>query len=432
MEFVKLTEKEFKDFAYHHETASFHQTIGWGKLKAKNGWKYELIGLKDNKKVVAAAMMLSKNTPIKKKMFYAPHGFILDYNNFDVLDTFVKEVKKYVKDNGGIFFKIDPYVMMVQRDADGKVVEGGKDNTKIYKHLQELGFKEVNGKVTDQALQGKWLYILPLEGKSYDQIFNEMGAGTRRAIRKNEKYGVTVREGNSNDFNEFKKIMDHTSERREFLSRSESYYKNMYECLNEEGICRIFFTEINLKEQIEKASKELKEAKEEFEGNIKEKESGVCKINDKKFEAKQKELQDRIDSLTKNIKEYKEEQEKNGDVLTLGSVIYMIHGDEVISLVGGAYKEYMKYQSFYTMHDVMIKYACENGYKRYNFYGISGNLVESDPMYGIYLMKKGFGGEVLELLGEFDYPVNKPLYKLYKTSYAAVRKAKKIKTKIHK
>ena len=79
-----------------------------------------------------------------------------------------------------------------------------------------------------------------------------------------------------------------------------------------------------------------------------------------------------------------------------------------------------------------IAVKTDNGYKTYNFYGISGNLVESDPMYGIYLMKKGFGGEVLELLGEFDYPVNKPLYRLYKTSYAAVRKAKKLKTKIHK
>ena len=122
MELVKLEEKEFKEFAYKHEQASFLQTIGWAKLKHDTGWDYELLGFKDNDIVIAGCMMLSKSTPIKKKMFYAPHGFILDYSDFTLLDNFVSEIKKYVKKNNGIFFKIDPYVMMVERDIDGNVV----------------------------------------------------------------------------------------------------------------------------------------------------------------------------------------------------------------------------------------------------------------------------------------------------------------------
>ena len=89
MELVELTEEEFKGFAYHHEQASFLQTIGWARLKHDTGWDYNLLGFKDNGNVVAACMMLSKSTPIKKKMFYAPHGFILDYKNFELLDNFV-------------------------------------------------------------------------------------------------------------------------------------------------------------------------------------------------------------------------------------------------------------------------------------------------------------------------------------------------------
>ena len=33
MEFRKLTEKEFDNFAKKHENASFNQTSQWGKLK---------------------------------------------------------------------------------------------------------------------------------------------------------------------------------------------------------------------------------------------------------------------------------------------------------------------------------------------------------------------------------------------------------------
>ena len=70
MEFVKLTEEEFKGFAYNHEQASFYQTINWGKLKENNGWKMYLVGVKDKKKVIAATLLLSKLTPIKKNMFF--------------------------------------------------------------------------------------------------------------------------------------------------------------------------------------------------------------------------------------------------------------------------------------------------------------------------------------------------------------------------
>ena len=70
MNLVELTEKEFKNFADKHPQINFHQTKEWGQLKQENGWKIHLIGLKDDKnKIIAGALLLSKMTPIKKRMF---------------------------------------------------------------------------------------------------------------------------------------------------------------------------------------------------------------------------------------------------------------------------------------------------------------------------------------------------------------------------
>ena len=69
MNFVTLKENEFKKFAQTHPQASFYQTVNWGKLKMNNGWKMHLVGVKDNKKIIAASLLLSKSTPIKKNMF---------------------------------------------------------------------------------------------------------------------------------------------------------------------------------------------------------------------------------------------------------------------------------------------------------------------------------------------------------------------------
>ena len=62
----------------------------------------------------------------------------------------------------------------------------------------------------------------------------------------------------------------------------------------------------------------------------------------------------------------------------------------------------------------MIKYARDNGYKKYNFYGISENFSdEKDPEYGVYKFKKGFNGYVEELIGEYHLPLSL-LYYLHK------------------
>lgn len=429
MDLIKLTEQEFKDFAYNHEQATFHQTIGWGKLKETNGWNYELIGMKDGKKIVGACLLLSKETPIKKKMFYAPHGFILDYNNFSILDEYVKRMKEYVKSNDGIFFKIDPYVMLKERDIDGKVVEGGVDNTKVYNHLKELGFREINGKVTEQTLQSKWIYWIDINGKPFEEMITPK---MRLTHRQNEKNGVYVREGTYDELDKLKAVIDHISDRKEFLSRSLKYYQDMYKYLSEEGIAKVYFAELNLKDQIDKCMSEKEKLESEYNTKEEDFKSGKIKVNEKKFRVRQNELKNAITKNNNNLEEFLKLKEDHGDIITLGGVMYMIHGNDVLALIGGGYSDYFNLQPAYSIHYEMMKYAADNNYRYYNFYGISGNLVESDPMYGVYLFKRGFGGQVVELMGEFDMPVRPFYYFLYKTSYDVVHKLKKLKTKLHK
>lgn len=51
----------------------------------------------------------------------------------------------------------------------------------------------------------------------------------------------------------------------------------------------------------------------------------------------------------------------------------------------------------------MIKWAVEADCTVYDFQGVSGNIDETDPLYGLYRFKKGFNGTLDELCGEFDY-----------------------------
>ena len=92
----------------------------------------------------------------------------------------------------------------------------------------------------------------------------------------------------------------------------------------------------------------------------------------------------------------------------------------------------MEFQSAYTVHFAGLKYAIENNYDRYNFYGITGIFDENNPLFGLYSFKRDFGGKVVEFIGEFDLIVNKPYFILYKVAFKTYKILKEIKNKIRK
>ena len=102
---------------------------------------------------------------------------------------------------------------------------------------------------------------------------------------------------------------------------------------------------------------------------------------------------------------------EKGNVIPLSCAMFILYGDEVVYFSSGSYKEYMQYYGQYIIQWEMIKYACENNYKRYNFYGIMDVFDKKGKDYGVYEFKKGFNGYVKELLGEYKYIINKKIYK---------------------
>jgi lipid II:glycine glycyltransferase (peptidoglycan interpeptide bridge formation enzyme) len=65
--------------------------------------------------------------------------------------------------------------------------------------------------------------------------------------------------------------------------------------------------------------------------------------------------------------------------------------------------------------------ARERGCRRYDMWGAPDVFDESDRMWGVYRFKQGFGGQVVQGLGAFDYPVNRPLYWAFTVAMPRVR-----------
>lgn len=426
MKLIQLEEKEFDQFALNHEQYSFYQATSWGHLKELNGWKMHLVGYKKNEEIIAGAMLLEKNTPIKKKMFYSPRGFLLDYKDKKLLKSFTEDIKKYVKDSGGFFIKIDPYLPYVQRDIDGNIVENGVNNEEALENLKALGYKYYGrNKTIDKELQPRWMFALDLDGDE-KTIFNHFSNDTKRYIHRCEKNGLQVKVMKKDELDKYKKIMEHTAKRRGFIDRPMSYYESMIKELKDD--IKILLCTLNTKEYLEKLNLEKEEVNKKL-NDVLEK----LKENDgKKAKVQKKELEKELALIDKRIKEASELQEKYGEEIVMSGSMFITSGYEIIYLFSGSYDWFMKYNPQYLIQWEIIKYGIKHKYKRYNFYGISGIFEKEDPMYGIYLFKRGFNGYVIEQLGEFDLVVNPFYYHLYKMAFGVYKGLKHIKNKIKK
>ena len=415
MKFVELTEEEFCKFSDSHPLTSFHQTIEWGKLKENNGWKYYIVGVKENDEIIAASLILEKKLFLKYKVAYSPRGFLIDYENIELLAFFTENLKKKMKKRNTIFLKIDPYAIHLERDIDGKIVENGIDNSIYTENLIKLGYNHTGYNKGLENLQPRWAVALSLKGKTVDEVFKNMEQKTRQIIHKNERNGLKIRELRLDELDIFKKIMIHTSERRNFIDRPFEYYKNMLITMKEKA--KVVVCEINLKNFIDNMKQEVELNEKEIIKKQKDIDIGA-NINIPKTQKKIEELKKINDKLNVKINKYEKDRSEDGDIITLGGIIFMIHSKEVLSLFGGAYAKYMELLSPYTTNYEMIKYAIENGYEKYNFYGIDGNFDDKkSELYGLYDFKRGFGGVVEEYIGEFNLILSKPLYLLYQVAF---------------
>lgn len=407
MEFLELEKDEFNIFSRNYKDKCYLQSTAVASLRKRNGWSVVYLGVKENNQIIAATMLLSKKRRLKKE-FYAIRGPLVDFSNTKVLNFFINNLKKYIKNNNGYMLRIDPYVECISRDKDANITNQF-DNRYFKNNLERLGFKEVDAKKMTDTVQAKFMFVID-DCNNLDTVMKNMDSKTRQMIRKNEKNGIVIRKGNINDIPLFVDIMNHTSERRQFNDRGEKFYHDMYECLDKDNMISLVFAELDInvaKENIKKERKDIDKARTDREENRK-----LGKCNEKKAIVKEKEENELLERLAKKEIELDQLKEKYGAQITLGGILYVLYENEVDALFGGSYDTFKEYQPFYTIHYEMIKYACENNYQRYNFYAINNNLDPKDSQYGIYQFKRSFGGHVVEFLGEFILPIDKFLYSL--------------------
>lgn len=409
MEFTTITKAEFEQFSNTYPLQNFWQSTQMTAMREQKGWEAHFLGVKEDGNLLACTVLTSLPVYKKYSLFMALRGFLIDYENLELLHFFLQQLKTYLKEKDCLYMKIDPYYPYQEHDMDGNVVEDGYCHQAIIDVFQKenfafQGFRNWH----DEDYEPRWMSILELEGKNKDEVLKDMHVRTRQNINNTLKIGIKLKELEKDELLTLEKIVDDTGNRRNFSKPDLTYYEQFYDSFQnhmkavyayldmndyEARIQAELDEEMNAKAKIEEALQENPESKKNIK-RLKICEDLIIAIEKRKAEA---------EALTK---EY-------GKEIPLAAALFVINKHEVVYLFSGSDNNLKKFKGPYAIQWYMISYAIEHQIKRYNFYGISGDFHEEADDYGVYLFKKGFHANVVEMLGDFLYIAQPVAYKQY-------------------
>ncbi len=398
MKFIKnLTESEYQTFWEKTPNNHFMQSYEWGQACKKNRDQIPCyVGLKDDKnKLVAAALLLKKKTPLNMCYFYAPRGFTMDFSNKKVLTEFTNNLKEYLKEENAIYLKLDPPLMYQEIDTEGNKIEDGKNNYEIYNNFINLGYKHKGFNKLYEGNQPRYTFRTYYNKySSFEEVEKTFSKSFSRPIKRSYNYDLEVYK--SNEVKTFHDLIQLISSKDGFTAYSYNYYKNVYEELSKKGYVKVYNVKINPSKLIEKFTTDLKKEK-----------------ND-----------DRKAKIQKDIDYFKELPNQNE--YTCASLIctysatgawsLYIGNDEVASYTGTVNRLYYEF----------MKDAYEEKYEYADLFGVVGDPnTKYKNLAGIFEYKRKIGGELIEFIGEFDL-INKPFwYKVLPTLLKIYRSIKK-------
>lgn len=103
------------------------------------------------------------------------------------------------------------------------------------------------------------------------------------------------------------------------------------------------------------------------------------------------------------------------DDIPLAAMFLIISDNRSSYLYGASSSTNRNFMATYALQWFAIKLSKEKGCKEYDMFGISPSNDITHPLYGLFKFKTGFGGDVYQSLGCWDYPFNHEKYNVFKS-----------------
>ena len=397
MKFVtNISKDDYISFWKQSNNAHFLNSYEWGILQKDNRNQIPMyVGLvDDDNKIVAETLLLKKKTPFNMCYLYAPRGFMIDWSNKNILNTFTNELKKFLKEENAIYLKVDPDIMYQEVDDEANVIPNGKNNYELFNYLTSIGYTHQGFNKLYEKNQPRYTFRTIFKNyDTFEDVEKTISKTFMRSIKRSYNYDLNITI--EKDINDFYELINRISKKDDFKAYSKKYYEELFELNKDTGYIKNFVAKININNLITKLEEQL--------------------LNEKN--------EDRKNKINKDIEFFKNQERK--DEYTIASLICIytekgawslyIGNDDVAEYTGCVNRLYYEF----------IKDAYNNHLEFADLFGVCGDpKTKYKNLAGIYEYKRKLGGTLIEFIGEFDL-INKPFwYKILPILLKIYRKIK--------
>ncbi|MEV6160643.1 peptidoglycan bridge formation glycyltransferase FemA/FemB family protein [Streptomyces sp. NPDC052052] len=363
-----ISREEHLAFVASRSAVSHMQVPSWGDVKPD--WRAQSVGWFDRdgrgpERIVGAGLVLYRPLPrLRRYLAYLPEGPVIDWHDAD-LGRWLDPLLAHLKEQRAFSVRMGPPVVVRRWDAETvkdaiadpaatrlRDVPADANDPQadgVVEQLRRLGWQqsEEGGADGFSAGQPRYVFQVPFDGQSLEEIRGGLNQQWRRNIKKAEKAGVKVVEGGYEDLPAFYELYRETAERDRFVPRPLVYFQRMWTALRSEA----------------------------------------------------------PDRMRLYLAHH------DGDTLAAATMLTV--GNHVWYSYGASTARKREVQPNNAIQWRMMSDAHERGAGVYDLRGITDTLDEGNHLVGLLRFKAGTGGRAAEYIGEWEYPINRPLHRVF-------------------
>ena len=396
----EITCEEFNQFRNNFNIKSLYQSCEYSNVMRNQKYDSLFVGLFDNENIVAATMILTERNN-KIKYGYVPKGFLIDYNNINLLKTFTNELKRFLSKKNVIAIKVAPPIIKSTYDLKYNVTTYNNYYDNIFYNLTSLGYKHLGYNNFFEALKPRYEAIIDLSSPYYI-LFKNIKKNFRTKIRSAEKIGVKVYKGNLDDL---KYLYLQTKNK---YPRDLEYFKNVYEEFQKSNKVEFFYSKLNTEKYLKYYQKKYLEQEENCSKINLKISNGNHELIDDKLKA------DKLfDYYRKKMVKATKLLSKYPDGIITSSILIINDNKEAYVLMDGYDNKYKNLNSKHLLIWKLCERYSKLGFKNFNLGGITNINIKDNPYKGLNEFKLSFNSIAVEYIGDFELICNNTLHFVY-------------------
>ena len=407
MKIVKLNSSQFDKFASTHRYRNYYQSSMYANVMVKFGYRAQFLGFVNNQnKLMGATLIIYKEVFMGNKIAYAPRGILFNYEELEDTQELVDKLKKVLGKQGFMLLRMDPYVPLTIRDAEGNIMNFNNKGNTIIDNLKKAGF-EYKGKTQYfETEKPRWEALVLLQ-RDIREIFAKLDKHTRNKIRRAMNSGIEVVRDESRSVN---KLYNYVGRKEK---KPLSYYKTI--CSKFENDVEIYYAKVNTETF-------LINSRRSYEKELEYNDSLASRVQDMSLDEKERQAylskkmeSDRLITSYKNsLLKATDLLKSNPDGITIAGAMVIKYDNAAYIFTEGMDDDYMNLDPTYLIKWQIICDFNTLGYKYVNLNGIAGEFEGENNYARLNESKLGFNSTITEYIGEFDIVLNNFAYNWYK------------------